>query len=187
MGDNMVLLCIGDSITFGYGVLKNERFINIIKGKGIKVINRGINGDTTSGMLSRISQDLTKAASKEAMTVLTLGGINDFFQGRDVDYVYKNICLMGTEVIQKGYNLILGIESIVIAEKALINWDSSLNYDEINMKMKELRKLLLDSGYVTADFYKVLASDCSLFHEDGVHPNKKGHEIIAKELLNIIK
>lgn len=182
----MVLLCIGDSITFGYGVLKNERFINLIKEQGIKVINRGINGDTTSGMLSRISGDLERVNSKGPVVVLIMGGINDFLQGRNVDYVYKNIWLMGKEVLQKGFKLIIGIEGAVIVDKAMVNWDSTLNYNEINNKVKQLREFLKASEYTTVDFYEVMGTCNSIFIDDGIHPDKNGHALMAKELLKVL-
>ena len=57
----MKIVCIGDSITFGYGVQSNENWINILNDKlNITFINRGLNGDTSSGMLFRSYEDIIK-------------------------------------------------------------------------------------------------------------------------------
>lgn len=177
----MILLCIGDSITFGYGVLKKERFIDLIKSESIKVINRGINGDTTSGMLSRISEDLRK---KNPTHILITGGANDFMQGRTVDYVYKNLNLMCTECKSLGLTPILGITPSIDGNKANSCF-FSLDYDEVNRKISELRNIILKSPFISVDFYKALENKD--FTVDGVHPNKNGHILMAEELYSVLK
>jgi acyl-CoA thioesterase I len=55
----MKIVCIGDSLTEGLGVDKQKSWPIILGELGkMVVINKGISGDTTSGMVSRFYQDV---------------------------------------------------------------------------------------------------------------------------------
>ena len=50
----MKLLCLGDSLTYGYDVACEYRWTTrLAKERGISVCNEGLCGDTTGGMLYR--------------------------------------------------------------------------------------------------------------------------------------
>ena len=50
----MDLICLGDSLTFGLGVRRGRCWTALFaEESGWNVSNRGISGDTTSGMLAR--------------------------------------------------------------------------------------------------------------------------------------
>ncbi len=54
-GKNTKLICIGDSLTFGYGVHLSQRWTRLCAQEtGWELANEGINGDTTGGMLARM-------------------------------------------------------------------------------------------------------------------------------------
>ena len=51
----MKLICIGDSLTFGYGVRPSQRWTRLCAQEtGWEIVNEGISGDTTGGMLVRL-------------------------------------------------------------------------------------------------------------------------------------
>lgn len=51
----MKLICIGDSLTFGYGVRPSRRWTRLCAQEtGWEIVNEGISGDTTGGMLVRL-------------------------------------------------------------------------------------------------------------------------------------
>ena len=51
----MKLIRIGDSLTFGYGVHLSQRWTRLCAQEtGWELVNEGINGDTTGGMLARM-------------------------------------------------------------------------------------------------------------------------------------
>lgn len=54
----MKIVCIGDSITYGYNVDYNQSRIHPAKKTGYEIINCGINGDTSGGMLARFYDDV---------------------------------------------------------------------------------------------------------------------------------
>ena len=76
----MKLICIGDSFTRGFGVKKKESWVSQISIENADVINMGINGDTTSGMLARFTNDVIL---EKPNYVLITGGTNDFISGSD--------------------------------------------------------------------------------------------------------
>ena len=50
----MKLICLGDSLTFGYGVRVSQRWTHLCaQDTGWKIVNEGVSGDTTGGMLAR--------------------------------------------------------------------------------------------------------------------------------------
>jgi acyl-CoA thioesterase I len=73
------LLCLGDSLTFGYGAASGTSYPSVLEQlTGYVTRNAGINGDTSEGALARLPsllQDYTPG-----MLLLSIGG-NDFLRG----------------------------------------------------------------------------------------------------------
>ena len=75
-------VALGDSITYGYPQGPEVSWVGLVaKMAGVTIINRGINGDTTADMLARFDADVAAARPE---SVLIMGGLNDVFQGVDV-------------------------------------------------------------------------------------------------------
>ena len=82
----MKLICIGDSLTFGYGVRTFQRWTRLCAQEtGWEIVNEGISGDTTGGMLVRLRALLAdRDICVQRPLVLLMGGANDiFFSGTD--------------------------------------------------------------------------------------------------------
>ena len=79
------LICLGDSLTFGAGVTRRDCWTSLVQREcGWTVVNRGISGDTTGGMLVRLHRDVLGPALEERRCggdcrVLVMGGSNDIF------------------------------------------------------------------------------------------------------------
>jgi acyl-CoA thioesterase I len=66
------IVCLGDSITSGYGAAPGPAFPEILKSKlGTEVINQGVPGDTAENGLARVDEAL---ASDPWLVVVELGG-----------------------------------------------------------------------------------------------------------------
>ena len=75
----MKIVCLGDSLTYGFGVSRSNSWTNIVnKETRLEIVNKGINGDTTSGMLARFNEDVVKNSPD---IVFIMGGTNDFIAG----------------------------------------------------------------------------------------------------------
>lgn len=86
----MKLICIGDSLTFGYGVHLSQRWTRLCAQEtGWELVNEGINGDTTGGMLARMQGGVLAELREGGLGadrpyVLLMGGSNDvFYSGSD--------------------------------------------------------------------------------------------------------
>ena len=83
----MKLLCLGDSLTYGYDVACEYRWTTrLAKEKGISVCNEGLCGDTTGGMLYRARR--MKLAPFDAF--FFMGGSNDILMDISPDQVRQN-------------------------------------------------------------------------------------------------
>ena len=85
----MELICLGDSLTYGYGVRSAQRWSTLV-GQPLQceVTNLGICGDTTGGMLVRLNTEVIPKMRNRSLGqrpfVLLLGGVNDiFYSGTD--------------------------------------------------------------------------------------------------------
>lgn len=88
----MKIVCIGDSITYGYNVDYNQSWIHPARQKtGYEIINCGINGDTSGGMLARFYDDVI---TEKPDYVHIMGGVNDIICINNADIVKPNIMAM---------------------------------------------------------------------------------------------
>jgi acyl-CoA thioesterase-1 len=82
--DAATIVALGASNTYGKGVARNQAYpaqleaILRAKGSNVHVVNAGINGDTTEGMLGRLEQAVPNGTSA---VILQPGG-NDRRKGR---------------------------------------------------------------------------------------------------------
>ncbi|MCY6356077.1 GDSL-type esterase/lipase family protein [Clostridium sp. ZS2-4] len=182
----MKIVCIGDSLTFGYGVSRYENWLHLINNRNtMEAINKGINGDTTAGMIFRFYEDVVLNNPEYAFI---MGGTNDFLMNCSVNYVKENIRELITEAKKEKMKVILGIQPPIISHLANAYWQSGDNYDEINLKLNEYRNWVVDfansNKIMYIDFYKEFTHYLNKVNEevlyiDGIHPTPKGQEIMA--------
>eukprot|EP00048_Salpingoeca_helianthica_P024195 m.30454 g.30454 ORF g.30454 m.30454 type:complete len:198 (-) comp9244_c0_seq1:299-892(-) len=74
------ILCIGDSLTAGYGVPAHANFPSALSKYlgGRNVVNAGVNGDTSAGCAVRLPDLITR--HKPSLVLVNVGG-NDFMRG----------------------------------------------------------------------------------------------------------
>ncbi len=84
------IICHGDSLTEGADIEPAYRWPSLLQNAlgGIEVINTGIGGDSTAGLLSRFTADVV---SHKPDTVILLGGTNDFWWDIPVNMVMANL------------------------------------------------------------------------------------------------
>lgn len=188
------ITCIGDSLTFGYGVSKDKKWIDILAKElpQYEVLNKGVNGDTTSGLLSRFYQDVI--LNKPEKTIITIGS-NDFLTGRTVDSAFENLKLLIKESKENAIGTFIGIEPLICADLAKEYWCSYLDYSIINSKISLYRYKILnyckEKSIDCIDFYDLFENLNSKLENhdmflDGLHPKEEIHKIMAKEVIKII-
>ena len=175
------ILFLGDSLTEGLGVTKEDAFPKLVETmiqtelkKDITVINGGVSGSTTSDGLDRLKWYMKK---KPSIVFLALGA-NDGLRGLDLKQSQENL----EEIIKYAQDS----NAKVLLAGMLIPPNYGPEYSENFRKMYEQLK----------DKYKLksmpfllegVAGDKELNQRDGIHPNEQGHKIISKNVFEFIK
>jgi len=189
----MKVICIGDSLTYGYGVSRKENWVELINEKyEMHFVNKGINGDTSGGMLSRFYRDVI---DEKPAFVIIMGGANDFIVENSLGAVKSNIMAM---VHQAYFNKIIPIVGIGIKmdiQNFRKDWASITDINHLNYKMLEYRNWIINFcnvfNVMYIDFYKEfedkISEEYSSYFIDGLHPSKEGHKIMADIVYNHFK
>ncbi len=169
---NSVILAVGDSLTYGFGTQNPTQSYPAILERlsGYKVINTGINGETSEEGLKRLPQLLKEY--KPALTIICYGG-NDILQHLSMQKLEENLNKM-VEMVQRS-----GSKAILIAVP---------NFTLTGLKPLELYSNVADrySIPIVEDALSDILSDYSL-KSDYVHPNAKGYQVLAKEVYKIMQ
>jgi len=188
----MKLICIGDSLTFGYGLHKNDKWVTLLGEKlGWEVINAGINGDTSGGALSRLREDVIN--QKPDMVLIMTGG-NDYIAGCDISAVKANITAMTMQCAAAGIKVFVSSEILTVPEQVAPEWSAVADFSEYNTKQREIcawfPKYCRGFSYTYIDLFnqwlEKTKADTS-YYQDGIHPNKAGNEIFADIYYNEFK
>jgi len=178
--DNTILF-LGDSLTEGLGVSKDDAFPKLVENliqseleKSIIVINGGVSGSTTNDGLARLKWYLKK---KPFIVFLALGA-NDGLRGLDLAESQKNL----EEIIkyaQKSNAKVL-LAGMLIPPNYGAEYSEQFKkmYQEIKVKYKlKSMPFLLDG----------IAGKKEFNQRDGIHPNVEGHKYIAKKVFEFIR
>ena len=176
----MNLLCIGDSVTYGYDVAPQNRWTYILANRtGMQVCNEGLCGDTTAGMLQRMQAMNLMAYD----AVFVMGGSNDILQD------------MMQQITDAGKPLFVGIPLLKKKESAFFGWQRLEDVKRHNDVLQAYRQWIFTqcqaSGAVPIDFHKRIldaeAAGKTSYYADGVHPNEAGYAIMAEEAIRCIQ
>jgi acyl-CoA thioesterase-1 len=174
------ILCLGDSLTEGYQLAKEEAYPALIEKelkkthKDIKVINGGVSGATTASGLKRMDWYLK---AKPEIMILALGA-NDGLRGLKLNVTEKNL----STVIEKAQER--GIKVILAGMKMPTNMGESYRRDFESMYPKLAKKYSLS---MIPFILEGVGGKPEYNLADGIHPNPKGHEIMAKTVLKVLE
>ena len=175
------ILFLGDSLTEGLGVSKEEAFPKLVENmiqtklkKDITIINGGVSGSTTSDALSRLKWYL----KKNPYIVFIALGANDGLRGLDLNKSKENL----EEIIQYAQKS----NAKVLLAGMLI----PPNYgEEYSKRFKEMYEDIKNKYNLKSMPFLLdeVAGKKELNQRDGIHPNVEGHKIIAKNVFTFIK
>jgi len=188
------LICIGDSLTFGFKMTRDNTWPQIIEENlNINVINKGICGDTTGGMLSRFGRDVL---DEKPTHVLIMGGSNDLVFGVPKSVIYSNLATMVYQAYHYRIQPIIGVPIPIIpsiAKETLKRIDDDLQ--EGNKEILLLRNWILHFSSTqqceVIDFFNEFYNPINKMgnkdlYIDGVHPtiegNKKMAQLVSKHI-----
>ena len=167
------IVAIGDSITYGFPYTSKGSWFNLAaKQLNIEHMNKGINGDTTDGMLERFYKDVLR---QKLSHVIIMGGTNDAYAGIAVDEVINNLQTMAELAVDNTIIPIFGLPipcNDVDAESLLGQY------------REQICQYAAENDIAIIDFYGAMVDEGSGkikegLHSDGIHPNEAGYKVMA--------
>lgn len=188
MNTNIDILFFGDSLTFGYGVKKQDSWVyKITQEISSTSLNKACNGYTTAYMLSRYYTDVLKYSPSN---IFLMCGTNDLLLGRSIKSIIENIELMIKDSLDINSKLIIGIPPTIIGEMANKLFTPSSLYEyaekELIMLKDELISLCNNYNLKFINFYDLTLNKKNLYL-DGIHLSSIGHELMYKKALPYFK
>jgi len=174
------ILFLGDSITAGYGIAQEDAYPALLGQKleslgihHVEIMNGSISGSTTASALSRL-----KWFQKAAPDILVLAlGANDGLRGLSVENMEENL---GQAIAFAKNN---NMDVILAGMQIPPNYGPEYADD-----FKQVFTTLADAhGIVRIPFLlEGVGGRANMNQPDGIHPNRAGHQQIAKTLLPFI-
>lgn len=174
------LIIIGDSLTEGYGVPKEKAYPFLVEEKfaagdvSIRIVNSGISGSTSASAPERVKWALQ---TKPQYLVLALGA-NDGLRGLSPSAMKENL--------SKAIDLAKAADVQVLlfgmlmppnfGKKYTADFEKAFKDLAAEKKIPFLPFPLKDVGGVAA-----------LNQGDGIHPNEKGHRVMADTVYDFLK
>ena len=161
------VIVFGDSLIAGYGLLKEDGFVNQLQNKinyskiNLKLINSGVSGETSTGLFNRFKWVL----EEEYDAVIISIGANDALRGINPIITYRNIenILIHLKT-NKIATMLIGMKAPSNLGKEYVSQFNSI-YPSLSKKYDVI-------------FYPFFLKDVALMpvfnQKDMIHPNKKG-------------
>ena len=178
------IVCFGDSITAGFGLDAGQSFPDLLQqdldGRAIhyRVVNLGVNGDTTQDGLARLPMAL---AEKPAIVLLELGG-NDGLRGIPLAITQANLAQTIEAFQGAGARIVLAGMSLPPNYGAAFIQKFEGVYKDLAAKYKLTLIPFLLEGVGAHD---------DLMQRDGIHPNAAGarqvEALVMKTMAPLLK
>jgi acyl-CoA thioesterase-1 len=169
------LAVLGDSLTAGFGVAREEAFPALVQerlrreGYDYRVVNAGVSGDTTAGGLRRVDWVLR---TRPSIVIVALGS-NDGLRGLSVDAMRQNLGEIITRIRASGARVLLAGMRLPPNYGGEYARAFAAVFPTVASKAGiPLMPFLLDG----------VAGEPGLNQPDGIHPNARGQQVVATRL-----
>lgn len=170
-----VIVAFGDSLTQGFILPEADAYPAQLEGKlrsagyPYRVVNAGINGETSSGALSRVNWLLRL---KPDIVILETGA-NDGFRGLAPEFIEANLSEIIRILKENGVTVVL----------AGMQMPSNLGSDYTAAFREIYPSVARRHGVILVPFFlDGVAGDPSLNLPDGIHPTAEGYGIVVKNV-----
>ncbi len=182
---HLKIVCHGDSLTEGYDIDLSRRWTDLLEQSiDARIINSGISGDTTAGMLARFKP---MVIDHEPTHVIIMGGTNDIAHRIPFDLIISNIHAMTRQARHYGIVSLIGLPTPIIITGEIAGIDEPLMQefaDQIHRYRERLLQFAVEDSWKVIDFGENMHA--RLFLGDGVHPNEDGQIIMMKNAQAIL-
>lgn len=176
----ITLVAFGDSLTAGYGVDAGDSFPERLeialraKGHDVTVQNAGVSGDTTAAGLARLDW----ALSENADGVIVALGANDALRGLPPAETAKNMEAILARIKERELPVMV---AGMLAPRNM-GEDYGKEFDPIFAASAKTH------GAVFYPFFlEGVVTDANLNQADGIHPNRKGVDVIVGKMLATVE
>ncbi len=165
------ILAFGDSLTYGFGANPGESYPSLLSEmSGLKVINAGVNGDTSEEGLRRLAPFLQEPTVK--LMILFFGG-NDIMQRQAMSQLKANLKTMITMAKSKEIDVLL----VAVPNIGIFGLSPLDLYEEV----AEEENIPLLSGLLS----DILSNPA--LKSDQIHPNRQGYRVMAEKIFESLK
>ncbi|MBS1115850.1 MAG: Lipolytic protein family [candidate division NC10 bacterium] len=166
---NLVVF-FGDSITQGYGVRPDESFPALVAhALDVPFVNAGVPGDTMAAGLARLERDVL--AHRPRLAVVEFGG-NDFLRRVPVEDTLRSLETIVGTLVHEGLMV------------AILHVNVGMGGD---LYLKGYRAVADRHGAVLIpDILRGVLGNPDL-KSDAIHPNAKGHRLIADRVITTLR
>jgi len=173
------ILFLGDSLTEGYGIDENKSFPKLVESNlkekkiNVKITNGGVSGSTTASGLSRLKWHL-----KTSIDILVLElGANDGLRGLNLKETKNNLI----QIIKYAKDKKIKVLLIGLLMPPNYGKKYTSDFEKMYSSIQKTENIPL-----LPFLLKKVAGHADLNLADGIHPNEKGHQLIAFEVTNFI-
>jgi acyl-CoA thioesterase I len=190
------LICHGDSLTLGPEMPVQATWPSLLANNlKMALINTGINGDTTGGMISRF---FCQVVEKKPNIVVITGGTNDFWWDLPLNAAFANLFAMTCQAEYHGIAAVIGSPIPICLEKARgQDFMPPLGgYERCAEKLYHFQRGLAirarDNHIPFIDFHRLFTNETgavlpSCFLQDGLHANQEGHRRMAQKAEQVLR
>lgn len=175
---------VGTSLTAGYGLPDpSQAYPALVQHKidsarlGFRVVNAGISGETSAGALARIDWVLRRGNIR-VLVVET--GANDGLRGQPPDSTSANI----QTILDRAKALKPAPRLVVVGMEAMPNLG-----DDYTARFRAVFPAIAKANGATLVPFLLasVAGVDSLNQADGIHPNLRGHQIVADNVWQVLR
>lgn len=176
------VLCLGDSLTAGYGLSRSEAFPALLEqkaraaGYACDFINAGSSGDSTGGALRRLPNFLRHRIDALIIEL----GINDAFRGVPVETQRANLQAIIDRTRARWPNaqiIIAGMQVPLFANDPYV-----LAFSQMFGELAEKNQTAL-----IPFFLERVGGDPTLNQPDRIHPNAAGQRVLAENVWRVLE
>lgn len=194
--DQIKIACVGDSITYGYGIqdwLENNypTLLQNALGESYHVQNFGVSRSCVqddSNYPYTIQDDYTQSLAYDADVLVFMMGTNDSkaenWQGKEA---FKTaLC----ELLDSYGDVQIVLCTPAACFDSLMYSGDTVDYElrpaVIETIAEIVREVAAERGYPLVDIYALTENNSQLYSIDGVHPNKDGAAVIAEAVFEAV-
>jgi len=177
--ETKTIICLGDSLTAGYGLTEDQAYPALIEGLAAhdhlswRVINAGVSGDTTTGGLHRLAWILR---AKPDLVLIALGG-NDGLRGLPLDMTRDNLVRLVEQVQASGARVC--VAGMLLPRN--FGEDYRSQFAGIFPAVVKATHCPLMPFLLAG-----VGGNPSLNQADGIHPNVVGQQIVARNVYRFL-